>query len=274
MEKSLKLSVFTFLILLSACSDELVKKEKLNNAKFSQESVTSEVTPTSMPNKYKVVLKWNPTSDVLMVTRSGALQKKLDAATNETSDLLDGGQTYEYKFETYQDGKSQTVQLMKVNVQVPVDYVLTGERLLTGDLIMSANRIFIRKDSFVRSRKYRVILTSKELIAEGGKFQSFAPGELGDDEAQGIVDSGGNITIMTDSAVGELNFSMRGARGFFMKGGDGGKLTVKAKRGETLRINLDLGASVGSYGGYGFSKAGPGSVTTSCIVLSGEGECL
>ena len=85
--------------------------------------MTSEIIPTPDSNKYTVVVRREPTSDVLMVTRSGAPQIKLNAATTEIADVLDGGRTYEYKFETYKDGKSRPVQLMNFSVPVPYGHV-------------------------------------------------------------------------------------------------------------------------------------------------------
>lgn len=274
------LSIVTCLV---ACSDELSKKDEPKTQPkvtgFSREAVTSEVIPTSEPNKYQVVLRWEPTSHVLMVTRAGAPQVKLTSATTELSEVLDGGKTYEYIFETYMDGKSQKLPLTNVKVEVPYDYVFKGEKKLTGDLVVTANRIFVNADAVVTAQRHKIVLKAKEFISKGGKFQSYTPASR-DCPKRGDGYAGGDITIDSETATGTLNISMMGSGGCGaesggnINGGPGGKLTVRAKRGESLLLNLTLAASAGAPKYKSFLPEGKlGAPPTTCIALSGEDSC-
>lgn len=266
---------------LASCSDELGKKDETPKVQsFANDFFASEVIPTDEANKYLVSIRWRQAGIPLLITNlENKKRANVSEESSEFTEVVEGGKNYKYKVELRNAANSSGEADVVLEVHVPYDFVLSGERTLTGDLIVSSERIFVRSNTLMKSKRHQIVLKAKEFIAEGGTFQNYGSGERDcPSGTDGMV--GGNITIDAEAASGTLNVIMKGADACGIDrrtaagghGGAGGKLTVRTKQGQSLLLNLNFSSSLPV-----IPKIGPwgskGDMPTSCIALLGEASC-
>lgn len=264
------------LLVLNSCADELnpstvvVSKVK----ELAVEDLTYSFEAMPEPNQYKLIFKW-PVKTEPFYLRSlhnrGFQTSPLDTAYSE---ILEGGKHY-----TYQVLKESGDMLTELKILPPHDIVLSGNIDYAGDVLLRANRIFIRKDAVLTLLRSNIIIRAHEIIAEGGIIQNYPTGFM---ECQriGQAYNGGNISVFAAKASGSLAIVNQGAQGCHpgAKGGNGGAVKVNIDDGERLHVNISLLRATGiPLGPNGFRRLEEyGEIGTACVSLKKEDnrECL
>ncbi|PIS11674.1 MAG: hypothetical protein COT73_02730, partial [Bdellovibrio sp. CG10_big_fil_rev_8_21_14_0_10_47_8] len=95
-------------------------------------------------------------------------------------------------------------------VKVPRDLVIEGNMTLQQNTNWNIyHRVYFPKNTTLTTMGYQLIIQTDEIIAQGGKLQTFPPGSTSGTNGR----SGGSITLLAATASGELQVELRGQKG-------------------------------------------------------------
>jgi hypothetical protein len=96
-------------------------------------------------------------------------------------------------------------------IETPKDYFINGEVILKKDLQLKVQRLFLSDKAKIITMGYTLQITAKNIIAQGGRIETFPEGQTAAVGIQGR--SAGIIEISSDKATGDLEVLMRGESG-------------------------------------------------------------
>lgn len=263
------------LLFLNGCADELnppavvvseVKELAVEDLTYSFEAMPE-------PNQYKLIFKWPVKTEPFYLRSLHSKGFQTSPLDTVYSEILEGGKHY-----TYQMLKENGDVLTELKVLPPHDIVLSGNIDYAGDVLLRANRIFIRKDAMLTLLRSNIIIRAKEIIAEGGTIRNY-PTDFMECIRVGQAYNGGDISIFSEKAAGKLTIVNQGALGCHpgAKGGNGGAVKVNIDDGERLNLDIQLLRATGLPWKNGFRPLHEyGEVGTACVSLKKEDnrECL
>ncbi len=176
------------------------------------------------PNQYSVILRWPQLKNsIIRIFHTGDDQ---GTDIHENSFMMQnkkGGQSEKIRIEQYDSITEKRKSVVTLEINPPEDLVLSGQNLLSEDLIKTAERLFILADARIYGQQFNIKIKSRKIIAEEGSLISnFPSGSTADLEKGGL--SGGLIEIISTEAVGRLKIVLNG-----QSGGSGRLGTPEAK---------------------------------------------
>jgi len=184
---------------------------------FREDGWKAIAIPLPEPNRYQVQLSWSADSAPRAWLVHRKLAEEIFGATQiatlegkETS-FVDGsvqaGKTY-----TYFLGAAETSDyhiVGKASVSIPRDLEVTGVQMHTH--IEGIHRLFFAPGSRLVTQGREVSIDVGEVISLGGTIENFAPGQTAGPGTDGRA--GGSVTLIAQSATGQLLLHARGENG-------------------------------------------------------------
>lgn len=165
------------------------------------------------PNKYSVILKWPELKNsTVRIFHSGDDQGTEIVENSFVMQNKLGGQSEKIRIEHYDSVTQKRKSVVTLEIKPPEDIVFSGQRVLSDDLIKTAERLFILADARIYVQQFNLKIKANKIISEDGAIISNFPIESKADlERAGL--SGGLIEIFSAEAVGRLKIVLNGQNG-------------------------------------------------------------
>jgi hypothetical protein len=201
------------------------------NRELRLDDIFIEYVGLDQPNIYNVVFSWPETRDRVRVSTNGQVWFLTNTAETDryVMNNLQGGKSYSILVEIL-DEKNHVITSEQRTVEVPRDYVFPRNFMLTGNMEIKNDRVFM-KGSVITTENFHLTIETKNLIVlEKSVIQSFpfshkaGPGRIGRNS--------GTIRISAELAKGELDLIMNSEGGGDGKQGFAGNNLITTRPGE------------------------------------------
>jgi hypothetical protein len=106
---------------------------------------------------------------------------------------------------------SAKVMRSLASIDSQVDFILTNSMVLTKDTTITANRIYLYRNSLIITQGYKLTLKAQNLYADHARIMTFPEFAQAPISMNGR--SGGQVVFEVDRAMGELILELRGEHG-------------------------------------------------------------
>lgn len=169
------------------------------------------ITGDAEPHNYQVQVKWpkNPNPVSVLVDRA-TLARVLPSESNSFSFKVQDKKTY--LVELFAENPEGTKQLDVRKITIPTDYVFSSTEVLMKDTVTKANRVYLKKTSFIETGKFKFDIVADEVFfEEGAKIINFRKFPKPEPQKDGLP--GGAITIVSRIAYGKVDIELNGSQG-------------------------------------------------------------
>lgn len=199
--------IFIAAVLFVGCKETKLfeEKKKIELKQLNTNELKIKYLGQDEPNKYDVQLNWAPSSGFLVLKKNEQSFFDSSRVSNTNSYIfknLIGGTKYSVVADVY-SAEGSLVESTVLNINVPLDFVLSGTVQLDKTQELNYQRVFIEDEATIYTMQYDLKIAAVELIAGNNtRIQNFPDNNHANFELKGL--DAGNIEIRALIAKGEL----------------------------------------------------------------------
>lgn len=220
--------MFSLLIFSAGCSVEEANPEPTNETQaqpvapelvkktvklFKKSDVSYKVLPLEEPNSYALEVSW-PETDYFVFLRQSTNPEFMKIAKDKQSHrlIVAGGKKAIIEIEARESETASVSEHLKLEVEVPRDWVINNIYQLSGNQTQKCGRLFFNKNAVLELKNFNIEVQCEELISNDGVIRTF-PGDAVASGKGANGRSGGTAKLSFKTARGHIRLSLHGENG-------------------------------------------------------------
>ncbi len=202
-----------------------------------QGDVQATLLAQEKPNDYKIQFKW-PIREGTFTLFEGSKKITSVPANAQTLEVpAEAGMTHSFVF-IHTDASDHELGRFNVQVPVPKDLVFAQSMTLDQDIKITGGRLFLGLGAVITTQGHHLEILVDELHADGATLQTWPSGAKAQADTTGR--SGGQMTVVTQKAFGQLLVYLRGEAGGDGSDGTAAPPQPKGQTGANAVYDYDI----------------------------------